>query len=56
MIESVRDELENICQVEHTCHGSQAGFVNNLLSWLIAYFYSPGKPSLDLTVTDQAKG
>lgn len=43
LIESVCDELKNICQIEHTRHRSQEGFIVNLLSGLIAYSYLPKK-------------
>ena len=45
LIESVCDELKNICQIEHTRHRSQEGFLINLLSGLIAYSYLPKKLS-----------
>ena len=46
LIESVNDELKNICSVEHTRHRSLQGFMNNLLSGLCAYHFLPKKPSL----------
>lgn len=46
LIESVNDELKNICSVEHTRHRSLQGFFNNLLSGLCAYHFLPKKPSL----------
>ena len=54
LIESVCDELKNICQIEHTRHRSQEGFIINLLSGLIAYSYLPKKPSLNLEIIDQS--
>jgi hypothetical protein len=54
LIESVVDELKNICQIEHTRHRSQEGFIINLLSGLIAYSYLPKKPSLNLEIIDQS--
>jgi hypothetical protein len=54
LIESVLDELKNICQIEHTRHISHEGFIINLLSGLIAYSYLPKKPSLNLEITDQS--
>jgi hypothetical protein len=39
LIKFVGDELKNICQIEHTRHRSQEGFIVNLLSGLIAYLY-----------------
>ena len=49
IIESVNDQLKNICQIEHSRHRSGANFLANLLGGLIAYSYHPTKPSLDLT-------
>ena len=46
LIESVNDELKNICSVEHTRHRSLQGFLNNLLSGLCAYHFLPKKPAL----------
>lgn len=54
LIESVIDELKNICQIEHTRHRSQEGFIINLLSGLIAYSYLPKKPSLNLEIIDRS--
>lgn len=48
IIESVNDQLKNICQVQHTRHRSIPNFMVNLLGGLIAYTYHPVKPSLDL--------
>ncbi len=48
IIESVNDQLKNICQVQHTRHRSIPNFMVNLLGGLIAYTYHPIKPSLDL--------
>ena len=50
LIESVNDELKNICQIEHTRHRSFGNFISNLLSGLIAYSFLPKKPSLNLEV------
>ncbi len=52
LVETVFDELKNICQIEHTRHRSQMGFIVNLISGLIAYYYLPKKPSLNLEVID----
>jgi hypothetical protein len=46
VIETVNDELKNICQVEHSRHRSFANFVTNLLAGLIAYSFLPKKPSI----------
>ena len=46
LVETVNDELKNICQVEHTRHRSFNNFVSNLVSGLIAYSFIEKKPSL----------
>ncbi len=54
LVETVCDELKNICQIKHTRHRSQKVFIINLLSGMIAYSYLPKKPSLNLEVIDRA--
>ena len=49
IIESVNDQLKNICQIEHSRHRSPWNFLANVLGGLIAYSYHPTKPALDLT-------
>lgn len=46
VIETVNDELKNICQVEHSRHRSVANFLTNLIAGIIAYHFLPKKPSL----------
>jgi hypothetical protein len=46
VIETVNDELKNICQVEHSRHRSFANFITNLIAGLIAYSFLPKKPSI----------
>lgn len=46
LIETVNDELKNICQVEHSRHRSVANFITNLIAGIIAYSFLPKKPSL----------
>lgn len=48
LIESVNDQLKNICQIEHSRHRSVFNFLVNLLAGLVAYTYLPNKPCLDL--------
>lgn len=48
LIETVNDQLKNICQIEHTRHRSVTNFLVNLLAALIAYTYQEKKPSLGL--------
>ena len=46
VIETVNDELKNICQIEHTRHRSLNGFLLNIISALAAYAFFPKKPSI----------
>jgi len=46
IIETVNDELKNICQVEHSRHRSFTNFMTNLIGAIIAYNFLPKKPSL----------
>ena len=46
VIETVNDELKNICQVEHTRHRSLSGFIINIMSAIAAYYFFPKKPSI----------
>ncbi len=52
LIETVNDELKNICQVEHTRHRCFENFITNLLSGLVAYSFFPKKPSLNIDIID----
>ena len=52
LIETVNDELKNICQIEHTRHRSFWNFLANVNSGCIAYTYFPKKPSLNLENID----
>ncbi|WP_296618468.1 IS982 family transposase [Marivirga sp.] len=55
IIETVNDELKNICQIEHSRHRSFENFITNLVSGLIAYSFFPKKPSIkyETEFTDQ---
>jgi len=46
VIETVNDELKNMCQVEHTRHRSISGFLLNVISAIAAYSFFPKKPSI----------
>lgn len=48
LIESINDQLKNICQIEHSRHRSPYNFLVHLLAGLIAYCHQPKKPSLHL--------
>ncbi len=49
VIETVNDQLKNICQIEHTRHRKPINAFVNLISGLIAYCFKPRKPSLKNT-------
>lgn len=49
VIESVNDELKNICSIQHTRHRSLQGFFNNVVSALIAYQSFEKKPSIKIS-------
>jgi transposase len=49
LIETVFDELKNLCQIEHTRHRSVANFLVNLMAGIVAYCLSDNKPSLSLS-------
>jgi hypothetical protein len=46
VIETVNDELKNMCQIEHSRHRSFAGFIANTIAALIAYSFFPKKPAI----------
>ena len=46
VIETVNDELKNICQVEHSRHRSFNNFITNIVAGLLAYSFFPKKPSI----------
>lgn len=54
IIETINDELKNLCQVEHTRHRSLNNFILNILAALAAYSFFPKKPSLNI-VTEKTK-
>lgn len=53
LVETVIDELKNLCQIEHTRHRSPINFTVNLLAGLIAYCLMPNKPRLPLSQARQ---
>jgi len=50
VIESVNDELKNICQIEHTRHRSFTNFITNLIAGLLAYSFLPKKPAIKVDI------
>jgi transposase len=54
LVETVFDELKNLCQVEHTRHRSYGGFLVNLMAGIIAYCLASNKPHLPIFSTAPA--
>jgi hypothetical protein len=52
VIESVYDELKNICQIEHTRHRCFTNFITNLIAGLLTYSFLPKKPSIRVDFVD----
>ncbi|SKC23767.1 Transposase DDE domain-containing protein [Alkalitalea saponilacus] len=50
VIETINDELKNMCSIEHSRHRSFANFLTNMISALIAYSFFPKKPALKYEV------
>jgi transposase len=48
LIETVFDELKNLCQIEHTRHRSVSNFLVNLMAGIVAYCLSDKKPTLKI--------
>lgn len=46
VVETIFDQLKNLCQIEHTRHRSESGFLLNLISGLTAYCLFPYKPMM----------
>lgn len=55
VIETVNDELKNICQVEHSRHRSFTNFITNIVAGLIAYSFLPKKPSIKYQTAQKTK-
>lgn len=52
LIETINDQLKNICQIEHTRHRSGANFLVNVIAAMIAYTYKEKLPSLNIRVKE----
>ena len=48
LIETINDQLKNICQIEHSRHRSVFNGFINIMAALAAYSFQPKKPSLKL--------
>jgi|TARA_R110002126_G_scaffold11410_1_gene51359 hypothetical protein len=46
VIETINDQLKNICQAEHSRHRSFGNFLTNLVASLIAYSFQEKKPGI----------
>jgi hypothetical protein len=46
VIETVNDELKNMCQIGHSRHRSFTNFIANTVAALIAYSFFPKKPAI----------
>lgn len=46
IVETIIDQLKNICQIEYSRHRSPVNFFNNLFAALIAYNFRIKKPLL----------
>jgi hypothetical protein len=46
VVETVNNLLKNFFQIEHSRHRSLTGFMNNVLTALIAYTFYPDKPEM----------
>ena len=55
IIETVNDELKNVCEIEYTRYRSIDGFASNLIAGLIAYNLLPKKPSLNIDIIDKSR-
>jgi len=55
VIETVNDELKNICQIEHSRHRSFANFITNMVAGLIAYSFFPKKPAIKYQTTNSTQ-
>jgi len=52
IIETVNDELKNICRIEHSRQRSVANILSNLIAGIIAYHFLPKKPALKYDIAD----
>ena len=53
VIETVNDQLKNMCDIEHTRHRSPINFMVNMVAGLIRYTYFEKKPSINFTQQDR---
>ena len=46
LVETVFDELKNLCQIEHTRYRSPMNFAVNVMAGIVAYCLQPVKPRI----------
>ncbi len=46
VIETINDELKNICQIEHSRHRGKANFLMNMIAGIAAYCLFEKKPAI----------
>jgi len=54
VIETVNDQLKNICDIEHTRHRSPINFMVNTVAALIRYSYFEKTPSINFTQQERS--
>ena len=54
-IETVNDELKNVCHIEHTRHRRFDNCVTNLISVLITCQLMSKKPTMNIEIIDKNK-
>jgi len=55
VIETINDELKNICSIEHSRHRSFNNFLTNLIAGLIAYCFFSKKPAIKYQETETSQ-
>lgn len=53
VIETVNDQLKNLCNIEHSRHRNPINFMVNLVAGLIKYTYFENKPSINFSEKDK---
>ena len=54
LIETVNDQLKNVCQIEHTRHRSPVNFLVHLIAGLVAYTKQPKRPAINFDIPPMA--
>ena len=53
IIETVNDQLKNLCNIEHTRSRNPINFIVNMVAGLIRYTYFKKKPSINFSEKDK---